>query len=102
MNKDYVYIGTITGVFGIKGEVKVDLNRLLELRKVYYTLKNDEKQELQIGTIAQDVQKIYPEVVDVQKDGSLAVSYSRLNIIALSAIDELKKRIDILENLVDE
>ena len=101
-NGGNLYASSDERLKNIKGEVKVDLNRLLELRKVYYTLKNDEKQELQIGTIAQDVQKIYPEVVDVQKDGSLAVSYSRLNIIALSAIDELKKRIDILENLVDE
>jgi hypothetical protein len=84
----------------IKDTVKVDFDELSNIRKVYYTFKNDETEKLQIGTIAQDVQKYYPEIVNIGSDGNLAVSYDRLSIIALAAIDELHKRVKNLEEKI--
>ena len=44
------------------------------------------------------MEKIYPELVDKKDDGTLSVAYDRLNIIALSAIDELNARLKDLED----
>jgi ubiquinone biosynthesis protein UbiJ len=60
---------------------------------------------LHIGTSAQEVQKIYPELVS--EDDKLHVDYAKLSIIALAAIDklheenkELKDRLKQLERKV--
>jgi cell division protein FtsB len=63
---------------------------------------------MRIGTGAQSLQKIYPELV-TENDGILTVAYDKLSIIALAAIDklheenqELKERIEKLEQLVSK
>ena len=89
--------------------VKVDLDELSKLRKIYYIWKNPkEDQSLQLGMIAQDVQKIYPELVSIDKEtGYLSLAYDRISVIALEAIDalyeeykQLKERINGLEKLL--
>jgi hypothetical protein len=78
------------------GDIDIDFDKLREVRKQYFTWKDNDK-EMQIGTAAQDIQKLYPEIVSIDNDGHLAVSYERLSIIALSAIDKLYDRILELE-----
>ena len=63
---------------------------------------------MQIGTSAQEVQKIYPELVSENEKGELSVSYNKLSIVALSAVDqlydktkELETRIANLEKLLE-
>jgi hypothetical protein len=51
---------------------------------------------LNIGTSAQEVQKLYPELVNEQ-DGVLSVAYDKLSIVALAAIDELHNKNKELE-----
>ena len=89
--------------------VKVDLDELSKLRKIYYIWKNPkENQSLQLGMIAQDVQRLYPELVSVDKEtGYLSLAYDRISVIALEAIDtlyteykQLKERINELEKLL--
>lgn len=71
-------------------EIQIDFDKLSQLPKMYFTWKADEKEmpDLQIGTSAQELQKIYPELVG-EVDGHLTVAYDKLSIIALKAIDEL-------------
>ena len=71
-------------------EISIDFDKLSQLPKMYFTWKSDEKEmpDLQIGTSAQELQKIYPELVG-EVDGHLTVAYDKLSIIALKAIDEL-------------
>ena len=48
-----------------------------------------ERQKLHsIGMIAQDIQKIYPEVVYRRDDGYLAIKYFKLNGLIIEAIKE--------------
>jgi hypothetical protein len=84
----------------IKDNIKVDFDELAKIRKVYYTFKDDETKTVQIGTIAQDIQKYYPEAVALSVDNTLSVAYDRLSIIALAAIDELHKRVKTLEEKI--
>ena len=73
----------------------LDFDKLKLIPKKYYTWKGSDI--LQLGTIAQDIQKIYPEVVSKNENGYLSVDYSKLSIIALAAIDKLNERIKELE-----
>ena len=50
-----------------------------------------------MGTYAQDIEKVYPEVVSRDDNGNLAVGYDRLSVIALAGIDELYKMIQDLK-----
>ena len=68
-------------------DIKIDFDKLKALPKKYFTWKSGGKK--QIGTSAQEVQKLFPEIVGKSKDGTLTVDYSRLTMPALAAIDEL-------------
>ena len=67
-------------------DVQIDFDKLLQLPKKLFKWKSGG--EMQLGTSAQEVQKIYPELVKEQ-EGYLTVAYDKLSIIALKAIDEL-------------
>ncbi len=47
-----------------------------------------------IGVIAQDIQKVYPELVHTDKDGFLAVDYTKFSAVLLQAIKEQQQLID--------
>ena len=93
-----------------------DLEKLKDIRKVYFEWKDksSKTEGTQIGILAQDIQKIYPEIVDTNDD-HLSVSYEKLSVIALDAVDklyekhkklqadheELEKRVERLEKLLN-
>jgi hypothetical protein len=82
------------------GNVDVDFAKLKEIRKSYFTWK-DGNGKTQIGTSAQDVQKVYPELVSEDNKGNLTVDYAKLSIIALSAIDKLDERLSKIEKALN-
>jgi hypothetical protein len=49
------------------------------------------------GVIAQDVLSVFPIAVRTREDGTLAVDYQKLAVLAFGAIKELTARIEILE-----
>jgi len=78
---------------------KGTLEKLASLRKIRYTLKSDETKKVELGIIAQEIQKIYPELVTEDAQGYLAVDYSKMTVLNLLAIDELIDKYNILNNL---
>lgn len=52
---------------------------------------------LSYGLVAQDVESVLPELVTTDPDGYRAVNYSKLPLLAVQAIRELKARNDALE-----
>jgi hypothetical protein len=70
-------------------DILIDFEKLAKLPKKHFTWKSDEEGlNPQIGTSAQAVKELYPEIV-TGEEGSYAVAYDKLSIIALAAIDKL-------------
>lgn len=90
-------------------DIEVDLDKLSILSKKYFTWKDDESNTQHIGVSAQEVQAIYPELVEViDEEGHLSVSYDKLSVVALKGIDvlndkvkSLEERLERLEKLID-
>ena len=72
------------------------LDKVEQLRGVTYT--RDEKEN--IGVIAQEVEKIIPEIVLTADDemGTKSVDYSRITAVLIEAVKELSARVKELEN----
>ena len=86
--------------------ISIDFEALKTIPKKYFTWKNDDK--LEIGTGAQSLQKIYPELV-TESEGKLTVAYDKLSVIALAAVDklydekkDLEERVERLEELIKQ
>lgn len=77
-------------------DLKVDLDKIAQLPKKYFTWKDANNENLQIGTSAQAVQEIYPELVSEDENGTLSVAYDKLSVVALAAIDEIHAEIKTL------
>ena len=81
------------------------MNKLCQLRGVRYNrndINNDNKKH--IGLIAQEVEKVVPEVVNTENDGNnyLSVSYGNLVSLLIESIKELNGKVNVLtsENTV--
>lgn len=79
-------------------DIEVDLDKLAQLPKKYFTWKDGNNKNLQIGTSAQAVKELYPEIVGENADGTLSVAYDKLSVVALAAIDEMYEEIKTLQN----
>ena len=73
--------------FGDK--IDVDFEEISKLKKHYFTWNRLENSTQQIGVSAQEIQKLYPELVHENGDGTLSVAYNKLSVVALAAIDKL-------------
>jgi surfactin synthase thioesterase subunit len=51
----------------------------------------------QLGVVAQELQKQFPELVVEGDDGFLAVNYSQLSAVLLQAVKEQQKEIETLK-----
>lgn len=78
-------------------DVSVDFDALKNIPKKYFTWKEGDNDNIQIGTSAQAVKEIYPELVNEDENGTLSVSYEKLAVIALAAIDKLVEKNNELE-----
>ena len=63
---------------------------------------NEEKQNIykgkDYGVIAQEIQKVMPELVDTRDNGYLAVKYEKIVPLLIESIKELKKEIEELKS----
>ena len=63
---------------------------------------NSEKQNIyngkDYGVIAQEIQKVMPELVDTRDNGYLAVKYDKIVPLLIESIKELKKEIEELKS----
>ncbi len=84
------------------------LNNFVRLNPVNFDWKSEEfpnkgfGNEQSYGFIAQEVEQIFPELVKTDENGFKAVNYTKLNIMSIQAIKELKAENDELRSILTE
>ncbi len=81
------------------------LNKITQLEGVEFIRTDDKKQEKQIGFIAQEVEKIVPEVVSTDYSDSneyKSVAYSNVTALLVEAIKELRQEVKDLKEEIRE
>lgn len=72
-----------------------------ENEPVQYNWKNNPKNDLQIGFLAQDIQKLIPEAVVEPTNGDpMGMKYTELIPVLVKAIQEQQKKIEELEKML--
>ena len=74
------------------------LKELNQLKIYNYTFKNDKSKHSQIGVMAQDLQKVFPNSVFEGPDGYLRIRWDEMFYASINAIKELDRKIVSLVN----
>lgn len=74
------------------------LKELNQLKIYDYTFKNDKSKHSQIGVMAQDLQKVFPNSVFEGPDGYLRIRWDEMFFASINAIKELDRKIVSLVN----
>ncbi|MCB9250384.1 MAG: tail fiber domain-containing protein [Ignavibacteriales bacterium] len=89
--------------------IKNALNSVRQLSGVTYNWKvekfperNFDNTNIQIGVIAQDVEKIFPQLVNTDQDGYKSVDYIKLSVVTMQAVKEQNEIIIAQESNIKE
>jgi|GEM_PF-2752603 len=112
-NGSAVFSGTVTATSFSPSDQRLKQNirplgqslpSVLALRSVRYTYRQDLGRSLpqgeQVGLLAQEVERLYPELVTTGADGYKAVNYAQLTPVLLEALKELAAKNAALEQQV--
>ncbi len=107
-NGDLTISGNITEASDLRLKTELSplngtLSKLVQIQPVYYRFKNTEQYpgDKQIGLIAQEVEKYFPELVSKDSKGYLAVNYSKMTAVLLQAVKEQQQTIEKLTREID-
>lgn len=114
-NKIYIGNGQANGGFGevyaggffkesdirLKSNI-VPLNHTLEQICNIPTVSFDIRNKHQIGTIAQDIENDFADIVDTDSDGMKSVDYCMLGVVAIEGIKLLKQEVEDLKKQIQE
>ncbi|MBK8144442.1 MAG: tail fiber domain-containing protein [Bacteroidetes bacterium] len=114
--KLHVFNGTTNGTYTTTGWVhssdarlktnikplENSLNKILSLKGVSYNWKASPNTNTQVGFIAQDVEKVFPEVVVVDSDGKYGMAYQNLVAPMVEAIKELHQQNEDQKKLIED
>jgi hypothetical protein len=81
-------------------EFKDTSRKILELETIKYTLKDSNEQKF--GVIAQDLEKIYPELVYEDEEGYKSVDYVGLIIPLIDVVKQQQDDIDYLKKVLGD
>ena len=76
------------------------IEKLFDLEPVEYKLKTDIKNKKHYGLIAQDVEKVYPELISDSNLGFKSVNYMELIPLLLLKMKNMQKEIDDLREQI--
>ena len=78
------------------------LDKIKELRGVSYNRNDIEDKSKKIGVIAQEVEKILPEVVEQDDEGKYSVAYGNMVGLLIESVKEQQKQIEELKSEIQE
>ena len=55
-----------------------------------------------VGIIAQEVEEVFPDLVETRENGYKAVKYDKLVAVLIEAVKELNEKVSVLENKLKE
>ncbi|HSR40280.1 MAG TPA: tail fiber domain-containing protein, partial [Phnomibacter sp.] len=76
------------------------LDKLDQIGGYYYQWKEGQDQSRQAGLIAQEVEKVLPEIVQTDEAGYKSVDYGKMNALLIQAIKEQQKEIEELKAIL--
>jgi Chaperone of endosialidase len=107
-NGDAELFGTLTEISDARYKKNIAsltgaLNTIRQLRAVTYNWQDEKKDTTeQIGFIAQEIEKVLPQLVRTNKDGYKSVAYSHVVPVLVEAIKEQQQQIDELKKAIEE
>ena len=78
------------------------LEKVKELRGVSYNRNDIEDKSKKIGVIAQEVEKVLPEVVEQDDEGKYSVAYGNMVGLLIESVKEQQKQIEELKSEIQE
>ena len=104
------FSGTVTssGNFNSTSDIRVkenikplenSLSKVNQLRAVEYD-RTDIRCH-QIGVIAQEIEKVYPDFVSTDSEGMKSVSYGQMVSVLIEAVKELSQEVDKLKEVIN-
>jgi hypothetical protein len=81
--------------------LKGSLEKVKQLRGVEYDRIDSDEKFHQLGVIAQEIEKVYPDMVDEGEDGMKSVSYTQLIPVLIEAVKELSQEVDNLKSIIN-
>ena len=78
------------------------LEKVMDLRGVYFNRIGKTYDDREIGVIAQEVEKVLPELVKENPDGTKAVAYQNMVAVLIEAIKEQQEQINELRSRLDD
>ena len=99
---------TIAGDLNINSDARLKANiislgstlaKVLQIDGKSYTMKKDENKKQKIGVLAQDIEKVFPELVS-ESNGVKSVNYQGLVPVLINALKEQQTEIDELKEIV--
>jgi trimeric autotransporter adhesin len=88
-----------------KNIVSIDdgLKKVLKMKGVYFSWKNDPLDVRKVGFIAQEMEQVLPEVVFTNTvDGLKGINYSEITAVLVQAVKEQQHEIDLQRKEIDE
>lgn len=76
---------------------KSSLGKLLTLRSVHFNWKSNPDSDQQVGFLAQDVERVFPELVRTDASGIKSVLYAQVIPYIVKGMQELQSQIDFLK-----
>lgn len=103
VNANDVYIRSDIRLKSNLVELKDSLSKIEQLKGYIYDKQSKDADDIvyhrESGLIAQDVEKVLPEAVREDIDtGMLTISPSGINALLVNAINELRERLEVIEN----
>jgi len=84
--------------------IKNPMNKVMELNGVYYDWTQEAKDkhshlgdDREVGVIAQQVEKVLPEMVGTRDDGTKAVRYERMCALLIECVKDLQNQVNELK-----